>query len=39
LTCQCYIIQLLPFDEVNTCLYRPNKSISTEDEVGLVYGV
>jgi hypothetical protein len=39
LTFQCYIIQVLPFDEVNTCFYRPNESISTEDEVGLVYGV
>ena len=26
-------IQLQPFDEVNACFYRPNESISTEDEV------
>jgi len=39
LTFQCYIIELFPFDEVNTCLYRPNESRSTEDKVGLVYGV
>ena len=27
-----YFIQLLPFDEVNTWIYRPIKSILTEDK-------